>query len=95
MGEADPWPLCPRPGQSDQNQRKAGRDLRDLTEMTRLTAYLVETLEDLAKTLKDLAETTDTTGIWPMADPYHGNLAAGRPLLQLTLKPRSVKLIHH
>jgi len=30
-----------------------------------------------------------------MADPHHGNLADDRPLLQLTLKPRSVKLIHH
>jgi len=30
-----------------------------------------------------------------MADPHHGNLADGRTLLQLTLKPRSVKLIHH
>ena len=47
--------------------------------------HLTETLEDLA----------ETTGIWPMAGPYHGNLADDRPLLQLTLKPRSVKLIHH
>jgi len=30
-----------------------------------------------------------------MADPHHGNLADGRTPLQLTLKRRSVKLIHH
>jgi len=58
---------------------------RDVVEMPRPMTHLAETLEDLA----------ETTGIWPMADPYHGNLADGRPLLQLTLKPRSVKLIHH
>jgi len=34
--------------------------------------HLNETLKDLAETLEDLAE---TTGIWPMADPYHGNSA--------------------
>ena len=54
--------------------------------------HLAETLKDLAETLEHLAE---TTGIWPMADPYHGNSANGRPRLQLTLKPRSVKLTHH
>jgi len=95
MGEADPWTPCPRPGQPDQNQRKAGRDLRDLAETSRPTACLTETLEDLGETLRGLAETTDTTGIWPITDPYHGYLVAGRPLLQLTLKLRSVKLIHH
>ena len=30
-----------------------------------------------------------------MADPHRGNLADGRIPLQLTLRPRSVKLIHH
>jgi len=30
-----------------------------------------------------------------MADPHQGNLADGRILSQLTLKLRSVKLIHH
>ena len=48
-----------------------------------------------AEPLEDLAETTETTGTWPMADPCHDDLADGRPLLQLTLKPRSVKLIYH
>jgi len=48
-----------------------------------------------AETLEDLTKTTETTRIWPMADPHHGSLADGRTLLQLTLKPRSVKLIHH
>jgi len=43
-------------------------DLRDLAGMTRPMTHLAETLEDLA----------ETTGIWPMADPYHGNLADGR-----------------
>ena len=68
-----------------------------------------ETLEDLAErprrprgrddreaeTLEDLAEMTETTGIWPMADPCHDDLLDGRPLLQLTFKPRLVKLIYH
>ena len=30
-----------------------------------------------------------------MADPCQDDLVDGRPLSQLTLKPRSVKLIHH
>ena len=30
-----------------------------------------------------------------MAYPHHENLADGRTSLQLTVKPRSVKLIHH
>ena len=62
--------------------------LKKFGRMTRPMTHLAETSEDLAETAK-------TTRIWPMADPYHGNLADGRTLLQLTLKPRSVKLIHH
>ena len=57
-----------------------------------------ETFGDLcreAETLEDLTKTTETTRIWPMTDPHQGNLADGRTLSQLTLKPRSVKLIHH
>ena len=52
--------------------------------------HLAETLKDLAETLKDFTETLED-----LADPYHGNLADARPRLQLTLKPRSVKLTHH
>jgi len=62
--------------------------LKKFGRMTRPMTHLVETLENLAEAAK-------TTRIWSMADPYHGNLADGRTLLQLTLKPRSVKLIHH
>ena len=68
----------------DLAERPRGRDLGRL----RPTGRQGETLEDLTKT-------TETTRIWPMADPHQGNLADGRTLSQLTLKPRSVKLIHH
>ena len=77
------------------------RDWVNLTETlskiwgTWAMTHLAEILGDLAETLEDLVETLETTGIWPMADPYHWNLADGRSLLQLTLKPKSVKLIHH
>jgi len=59
---------------------------------------LVENLGRLgraAETLAGLAETIETTGIWPMADSCHDDLADGRPLLQLTLKAISVKLIYY
>ena len=79
MGEADPWPPCPRPGQPDRNQRKVDRDLRDLAEMTGPTAYLTETFEGLAKTAKIMRT-------WPRADTHQVNLADGRPLSPLTLK---------
>jgi len=61
--------------------------LKKFGRMTRPMTHLAETAENLAEAAK-------TTRIWPMADPYHGSLADGRTLLQLTLKPRSVKLIH-
>jgi len=47
------------------------------------------------QTEEDLAETIKTTGIWSMTDPCHDDLTDDRPLSQLTLKPRSVKLIYH
>jgi len=78
----------PRPGQPNQDWGKVSRDLRDLAKTTRLTAYLAETLEDLV-------ETTEIIEIWSRSDTYQVNLADGRSLLPLTLKPRSVKLIHH
>ena len=59
-----------------------------MAERKRPTTHLAETLEDLAKTV-------ETTRICPMDDPYHGNMPDGQTLLQLMLKPRSVKLIHH
>jgi len=62
--------------------------LKRFGRMTRPMTHLAETLEDLAKT-------TETTGIWPVAGPYHDDLADSRSLLQLTLKPRSVMLIYH
>jgi len=65
-------------------RRPRGRDLRRLGRDDRE-----------AETLEDLAEMTETTGIWPMADPCHDDLLDGRPLLQLTFKPRLVKLIYH
>jgi len=70
MDEVDPWSPCPRPGQPDQNQRKADRDLRHLVEMTRLAIYLAETLEGLAETAK-------TIRTWPKADTHQVNLADG------------------
>ena len=48
-----------------------------------------------AETLEGLVETAETTEIWSMADPCHDDLTNGQSLLQLTLKPRSVKLIYH
>ena len=68
--------------------RETGLRLEKFGRMTRPMIHLAETSENLA-------EATKTTRIWPMADPYHGSLADGRTLLKLTLKPRSVKLIHH
>jgi len=56
---------------------------------------MTRSITHLAETLEDLAETIETTGIWPVAGPYHDDLADGRHLLQLTLKPRSMKLIYH
>jgi len=70
-------------------------ELKRFGRITRPMAYLVETEVHLAETLEGLAETIETSGIRPRADPCHDDLADGRPLSHLTLKPRSVKLIYH
>jgi len=85
MGRGRDTPGCPRPSPPD---RHLVETQRALAETTRPTAHLGETSEGLA-------EATGTAMNWSMADPYHRNMADGRIPLQLTLKPRSVKLIHH
>ena len=52
-------------------------------------------LAERPRPLKTQLRRPKATSIWPVADPHSENLADGRAPLQLTLKPRSVKLIHH
>ena len=91
------------PCQPDRDQGNLTKTLEDLADRP-----VAETFGDLAgwpRPLEDLAEQPrplktqlrrpKDTSIWPMAGPHHEDLADGRTPLQLTLKPRSVKLIHH
>ena len=91
------------PNQPDRDQGNLAETLEDLADRPRgqdlgrlmLRGRDLRRLGREAETLEDLPKTTETTRIWLMADPHHGNLVDGRTLLQLTLKPRSVKLNHH
>jgi len=61
---------------------------RLMTHLAETSEDLAETIEDLVETLEDLTETTETTGIWPVAGTYHGDLADGRPLLQVNAQTK-------
>jgi len=90
MGEADSWSPCSRPTWLPETWPTWSRPGQTWE------IWPNDEVDDfLAETLEDLAEMTETTRTWPLANPYHDDLADDRPLSQLTLKPRSVKLIHH